>query len=384
MLGIRVRVDVAVGCIGVGCLDAAGSSFIDEAFIDASSGSATVELLAGTRGEAGSLVVRNASADGASVATVLEVQSFDFDEPLVVSRESIWSPRVMPGWCRYYGSRGTDMAEKLRVRRFEQLAAPTTLEWSDGLRLRIAPGDQLSRAVYVSGTYEPNTLRVLRALLEPGDTFLDVGANAGVISLAAARWVGPAGRVVSFEPSQREFARLTDHLALNAATQVTPVRAAVGAREGRLMLRVADASHGGLNTLGDRFAYADVDTARTEMVDVVTLDQVVARERIERVAAIKMDIEGAEGAALSGGLSVLRSHRPALVIEVCARALEANGSSASLLEGLLQDAGYVCFAIDDTTGTLFPLAGLGSIDEQNIVALPTEHAERVKDHVNAL
>jgi FkbM family methyltransferase len=270
------------------------------------------------------------------------------------------------------------------VRRFEQLAAPETMEWSDGLRFRIAPGDQLSRAMYVSGTYEPNTLRVLRALLNPGDIFFDVGANAGVISLAAARWVGPQGRVFGFEPSQREFARLTEHLALNAAANVTAVRAAVGARVGQMMLRVADASHGGLNTLGDRFAYDDVDTARTEMVDVVTLDDFVARERIGRVAAIKMDIEGAEGAALSGGVSLLRSHRPALVVEVCARALEANASSASLIEGLLHDAGYVCFAIDDTTGTLFPLTDLAGIDEQNIVALPAEHAERIKNHVNAL
>ena len=49
---------------------------------------------------------------------------------------------------------------------------------------------------------------VAQLLLRPGDCFVDVGANAGVFSLAAAAFVGDTGHVIAFEPSSREYASL--------------------------------------------------------------------------------------------------------------------------------------------------------------------------------
>jgi FkbM family methyltransferase len=239
------------------------------------------------------------------------------------------------------------------------------------VRLHIIPGQQLSRAVYLSGTYEPRTLRVLRGLLRHGDVFLDVGANVGVVSMAAARWVGESGRVYALEPSAREFDQLTAHVAANAAAVVTPLKLAVAAQSGTATLRVADAAHGGLNTLGTRFAY-DVETARLEQVETTTLDEFVAATGILRVAVIKVDVEGGEGSVLAGAAALLRAHRPAVVMEVCARALAANGWSAARVDALLRDAGYVCYAIDDATGSLERVDTLTASDEQNVVALPAE------------
>ena len=49
--------------------------------------------------------------------------------------------------------------------------------------------------------YEPHVTRALRDTLGRGATFIDVGANIGYFALLAAKIVGPAGRVVAFEPN---------------------------------------------------------------------------------------------------------------------------------------------------------------------------------------
>lgn len=370
---VRVVLEVTAGAVGVGCLNKDQIDFIDEEVVQSGGAPDIVDLVAEDADSIGTLIVRNASARGVSAARILEIHCFAFDRPPNALRApSIAEPAAISGWERYYGTRGATPLEKLRVQTFNTLKSPAVLQWVDGMAVRIIPGDQLSRALFVSGTYEPNTLCVLRRLLSEGDVFFDVGANAGIVTLAASRWVGAAGRIYSFEPSEREYARLVDNLSLSGASCVTPVRGAVSDRAGRRALRIASSTYGGLNTLGERFAYDGVETDGIEMVDALTLDDFVTREGITRVAAIKLDVEGAEGAALAGGSRILREHRPALVMEVFARALEANHWTVDALERLLLDARYRVYSIDDGTAALSPIARLSDLGERNVVAMPEE------------
>ncbi len=52
----------------------------------------------------------------------------------------------------------------------------------------------------VNYRYEAHNLKLLREILRPGDTYVDVGANIGVLSLTARTVVGERGRVICFEP----------------------------------------------------------------------------------------------------------------------------------------------------------------------------------------
>ena len=261
-----------------------------------------------------------------------------------------------------------------RLEQFERLTVPTPLIWADGLSVRLIPGEQFSRAIHLSGTYEPNTLCVLRRHLRRGGVFIDVGAHAGVVSLAAARWVGRTGRLYAFEPSTREHQRLLDSLDLSGVSNVTPVRAAVGTTPGRGTLRVAAAPYSGLNTLGDRFAYDDIPESSRESVEIVTIDNYVQHHNIARVDAIKLDMEGGEAAALAGAARVLRRFRPVLVIEINAKALDACGSTPSHVEELLLAVDYRTFAIGDFDASLTPVERIADFDEQNLVFLPREVA----------
>src|SRR5262245_30898190 len=158
--------------------------------------------------------------------------------------------------------------------------------------LRISPGlwwiarrDAISDALF-SGTFETAGRAFLRSFLKPGMTVLDVGAHGGVYTMTAARFVGPGGRVVSFEPSVRERTRLLGHLRLNGITNVTVVPSAVGAEDGEVELLVVEGLESGCNSLrkppGER-----VHGVR---VPITRLDTYIERHAVGRIDFIKMDI----------------------------------------------------------------------------------------------
>jgi hypothetical protein len=53
---------------------------------------------------------------------------------------------------------------------------------------------------YALGTYETEVAALIWSTLQGGETVLDIGANIGYFTLLVARLVGPAGRVIAFEP----------------------------------------------------------------------------------------------------------------------------------------------------------------------------------------
>jgi FkbM family methyltransferase len=163
-----------------------------------------------------------------------------------------------------------------------------------GTRLR---GDHqliMPRCIYWFGVWEPLLTRWVEDRLQPGDTFVDVGANIGYFTLLAARTVGASGTVISFEPAPPTFAKLSGNLALNEATNVRPVQAAVGARAGRIPFYRApwnDAENSTIAKPGSQPA-GEVDTSP---LAALLTDAEVARTRL-----IKVDIEGGEWAVLDG------------------------------------------------------------------------------------
>jgi FkbM family methyltransferase len=261
---------------------------------------------------------------------------------------------------------------RLRVWRFfhrEGVELPITVPWYEGLQVRLHLGNDLSRCLYVGGCYEPNEFAFLHKVLAPGMTFADAGANDGLYAMFAARRVGPAGAVLAFEPSTREFERLQDNLRLNEITNVRAFRTALGRETGVATLRTAAAEHAGQNTLG-QFVYAGVECARLEQVPVERLDDVVAREGVPAPDVIKMDVEGAEFAALLGARGTLEANHPLLLLELNDEALWQQQSSAAEVLGFLRDVGYAVFTFDPTTGRPVRAANDAELSPNVVAAHP--------------
>lgn len=77
-----------------------------------------------------------------------------------------------------------------------------------GMKMELDLADLIGRAIYL-GTYEREETRLVKSVLRPGHTFVDVGANIGYYTALAAAIVGQAGRIISIEPSPICFARLS-------------------------------------------------------------------------------------------------------------------------------------------------------------------------------
>src|SRR5438067_8697138 len=84
-----------------------------------------------------------------------------------------------------------------------------------GVTYELDLAEGIDLAMYLFGSFEPDTYRTLRRLVRPGQTVIDIGANSGVHSLPMAALVGEGGRVIAFEPTRAAYDRLRRILALN-------------------------------------------------------------------------------------------------------------------------------------------------------------------------
>ncbi|WP_316224809.1 MULTISPECIES: FkbM family methyltransferase [unclassified Bradyrhizobium] len=144
----------------------------------------------------------------------------------------------------------------------------------------------------------------------------DIGANKGSFTSWLSRWCGERGRVVAFEPQRELAARLAAVCATAGLCNVTVEAQAVDASSGwrELHIPIGHAPGASLNPpalSADRF-----DTAT---VPVVALDDYFKPD--ERVALLKVDVEGGELDVFAGARRILERDRPALVFECEARHL---------------------------------------------------------------
>jgi FkbM family methyltransferase len=147
--------------------------------------------------------------------------------------------------------------------------------------------------------YEPEGHRV-----RPGDIVLDCGANIGIFTRKALS--RGAALVISIEPAPQTLAALRRNFdAEIRAGRVIVYPKGVWDRDSEMDLMVTD----------DRAAANSVVIARKQAtskvrVPLTTIDQIVAELKLPHVDFIKMDIEGAEKPALTGGRNTIRRFRP--------------------------------------------------------------------------
>ena len=183
--------------------------------------------------------------------------------------------------------------------------------------------------------------------------------------------MGPSGRVLAFEPSQREFRRLGCNIQLNGLENVHAVQAALAEAPGELELSIADPSHAGQNTLG-KFIY-QVPLLHTERVQAQTLDGFAAESGLTRLDVLKLDVEGAERRLLEGSRKVLRELRPMILFEASDAALKEQGSSLPDVLEFLRLQNYRIYAFDEQSGAPIPADGAACSD--NMIAVPSERPE---------
>jgi FkbM family methyltransferase len=151
--------------------------------------------------------------------------------------------------------------------------------------------------------FEPE-LGLLRELVRPGCTAIDVGANRGFYSYALSKI---ARRVEAFEPN----AALARFARKKLGSSVSVHEVALSDRTGTAKLYVPSAAGQSLHLLGSlRNTYTGPGTTQT-IVRLAPLDQFEFAD----VGFIKIDTEGTEMDVIAGATRTIARDRPVLLVE---------------------------------------------------------------------
>lgn len=205
--------------------------------------------------------------------------TFDRCELKLITTAASWLPRV----------RGADLIVRklweFHARKKRDILRACRL----GFELTIDPMDKGEECLLLAPQlYNYTELGLLRKLLSEGDVFLDLGAFIGIFTLVASRAVGRGGTIVAVEADPINFARLRNHLELNAVHNVTALNVGLSDRDEVLRMGLTQPDRRGTNS----FLYQDI--GQGVAMQCRPLAEIVHDLQLTEIKGIKIDIEGFE------------------------------------------------------------------------------------------
>ena len=210
----------------------------------------------------------------------------------------------------------------------------------------------VERSIFRTGSYERGTLSVMSKVLKPGDRFMDIGANVGLMSLTAARLVGPQGRVDAFEPLPEMRRLLAWSLELNGFDHLFVHPVALGSAPARLIMhRHLEVNRGSASLVWESPAADTIEVA------VDTLDGIDPTLSDRAITMMKIDVEGWELEALRGARNTLGAQAPVVCVEFSTLRQTQGGQPCDMLE-FFNSLGYIPFRLGGSKSKPSPLVPL--------------------------
>ncbi len=145
--------------------------------------------------------------------------------------------------------------------------------------------------LYFEGSYKPGILNIISHILKNGDTFFDIGANSGFLSIYGAQQVGNSGFVYSFEPNSSYFDLLQKNIYINRLKNIFTHRGFLGNK---------------LGTLNKKEFEAKIDT----------FDNFIEAKNINNIKLLKINAKNRESEILKGSEKTLKKNNgPNIYIE---------------------------------------------------------------------
>jgi FkbM family methyltransferase len=186
-----------------------------------------------------------------------------------------------------------------------------------GHRLICFPDHPDSVVQYLEGGDDQWELALLRRWLQPGDGFVDAGANLGLYAHAMAGHFAGQVQVLALEASPDLVARLKLGTHLLGEKNLQSVQVAVGAENGEVAFYLA---RPGGTTVSQSINIAATESGDYErhMLPMQSLAALAARYfSTTRIEAVKIDVEGAEPLALRGAPAEWRGENgPLWLVEI--------------------------------------------------------------------
>jgi FkbM family methyltransferase len=243
-----------------------------------------------------------------------------------------------------------DKYSYMSARRFAIPCGENTVLVRTAIGYVLCPAEDFALLSFIieSGELERGTRLVIEKILQPGDVFIDVGANIGMHSLAAARVMRGMGTIIAFEPFPETVVALNKTIALNCFNQIIQVQQkALANRQGKNPFYLG-------KTCGHHSLYS-VPTQGSALtaieVELTTLDS--ALPPLDKINLIKIDVEGAELDVLAGARKTLEKYPDlAMIIEFDKFHIERTGSTVESWLSQVIKLGFDYKIIDEENGQL--------------------------------
>ncbi len=224
-----------------------------------------------------------------------------------------------------------------------------------GLSIACGTGEGQGAFCSIAGPgYEPELLWLL-GQLQPGDTFVDVGANIGIYSLHTARRLAGSGTVFAIEPSPDALRIFKRNIESNGfSSTITPIHAAASRSVGQLYLA-------GTPTKWNSLQLHEHPPGIP--IEVTTVDKILcAPETRAHFHFLKIDAEGVETDVLDGAWDSIQESWPKIIFE------NSINRSDVLPTDWLRQRGYTIYAADHR-GRLAEVSSPNYASHTNLVAI---------------
>ncbi len=207
-----------------------------------------------------------------------------------------------------------------------------------GVPIHHTPQDKMVQRTLDEGIFESDVVKTIRQFLQSGTTYLDIGANIGLLSV---QFLNNADLTVhSFEPGPSTFPLLQRSATSAANPRWNLHELALGSSPGTANFHTAGNQDAALAGLRDTGRNGGSGIAQ---VKVETLDHVWYHLGEPSVSVIKIDVEGGELDVFSGGSRCIRACLPAIITEIDPANFHAYDQTAESIFAFVAGMDYGIF-----------------------------------------
>ncbi len=248
------------------------------------------------------------------------------------------------------------------VFRHLHFTGPITVKVDDRSSFRIMHhGHMIENELFWSGLkgWEKVSFELWRRLCPLANTILDIGANTGVYALIAQA-TNPQATVIAVEPVQRIFEKLKQNTRMNG-DRIHVVCAAVSDHTGTAILYDQPAHEHVLSVSLDPTWNKESPWLSPVEVPCITVTDLLRDYELKKADLLKIDVETHESAVLDGCATLLREHKPTLLIELL------NNDVAQRVAAQVEGLGYEFYDVDDVSWPPRRVATLGQSGHFNFL-----------------
>ncbi|MEL6578297.1 MAG: FkbM family methyltransferase [Cyanobacteria bacterium J06621_12] len=210
----------------------------------------------------------------------------------------------------------------------------------------------------------------IKNLINPGDIVFECGTHHGLTAMLLSKWVGEAGRIISFEINSKNAKIAHKNIELNNINNVIIEEKGLGSQPSNLKIfNKSNASVTPANLISSgwlkNFIYG------TNEVEIITLDDYAAAKSA-LPTFLKIDVEGYESEVLKGATEILKT-RPKLEIEIHTEILSRYDTSVQEIFELIDINSYQTWVQWDDEIEPQPFDPNQTIDHRvHLFAIPKE------------